>query len=292
MKKYFYCLLIPVLITACSTNKNKQAGPLRLTTITIHGDTIPQYTFRYDSDGHLVELVKHNQENDTNTTTFTYDSSNRITGMVATHQDNRRQQIQQRATVKTWDKHGNVEEVQYYDGTDKPVRTAKISWQKGLPVAMKYSDSTQAISWDYTDGNPNWKNLCTDSVTGGNKDTSIFVRSANYEWDTSTNPLRPLVNQLLLGPGISPVPVAGPFADITYMLLHISANNPTLIKVAEKEKSVYKQYAQEYQRQTTIQFFYAYNRNGYPENARVHLHTEGYTKLGTDTQLTLDYLYQ
>lgn len=290
MNKYLYCLLIPIFITACSTNKNKQLKPVRLAAITIHGDTIPQYTFRYDTAGHLIELVKHNWENDTDITTFSYDSSHRLSGMVAAHQDSSSKTIQQRASVSAWDENGNIQEVQYYDGENKLLKTAQISWKDGLPVALKCKDSALAMSWSYENGNPDWKNICTDTVSGNAKDTSIFVRKANYEWDDSVNPLRALANQLLLGPGISPVPDVTPLPSITTFLLPVSTNNPTLIKVDDREKLTYKQQSQVYHRNTTVQFFYSY-KNGYPTTALVHFHSEGYTKLGTDTQLTLDYTY-
>ncbi|HVI49451.1 MAG TPA: RHS repeat domain-containing protein [Chitinophaga sp.] len=291
MKKYLYALLIPILISACSTRNNKQTA--HLTAITIHGDTIPQYTFRYDKAGHLVELVKHNGALDTNTTIYTYDSSNRLAGMTTVHRNGCSKQVLRQAVVKSWDKDGNISTIAYSGQANEPAHTVSINWERGLPVAMKCSDSSQVSSWSYNkDGNMDWRNLCADTVTGTDKDTSIFYRSASYEWEDSLNPLQPIINNLVLGPGITPVPAPGPFVSMEYILMHLSTHNPFLIKLEEKEKSTCKGYSQEYLRHSTLQFSYAYNSNGYPKETYVHLHTEGWTKLASDTHVRLDYAYE
>ncbi|SKA01450.1 YD repeat-containing protein [Chitinophaga eiseniae] len=290
MTKYLYCLLIPILFTACSTHRAKKA-PVRLTAITIHGDSIPQYTFQYDSTGHLLKLVKHYSRQDTNVTTFFYDSFHRLTGMESAMESHQQKTLVQTATVKAWDALGNITEVQYFAADSTPLRTARLAWKKGMPSALKYIDSSQAMSWNYTDGNPDWKSICTDTFTGQHQDTGFYVRSARYEWDDTINPLRPLANQLVLGPGIAPVLEPTPMPNLATFLLPVSTNNPTLIKMDEQQTAVYKSTSQQYYRNTTVQFFYAY-RDGYPQRARVHLHCEGYTKLGSDTQVNLDYIYQ
>ncbi|NSL88545.1 hypothetical protein ECE50_017015 [Chitinophaga sp. Mgbs1] len=292
MKKYLYCLLIPVLITACSSNKNKYRTILRLSSIGIKGDSIPQYTFRYDQEGHLVELVKYHQFNDTNNTTFTYDSSNRLCSMTAVRQHNNSRQVQQHARVNAWDKDGNIREIAYFDPAQQLIRTATITWKHGLPAALKYSDSTQAVKWENDNGNPDWKNICSDSLPEEMKEGNLLVRNTQHEWDQNYNPLRPLVNQLLLS-GCIPLPAqTRPVPDFASLLLPISTNNPTLIKMEEKEKTAYSNTSMECQRQTTLQFDYTYNWNGYPQSAWVHFHTEGFTRLSGDSQLIIDYQYQ
>ncbi|WP_212002265.1 hypothetical protein [Chitinophaga sp. HK235] len=290
MKKYLFCFLIPVLLTACNTHKNKKVTPVRLTAITIHGDSIPQYSFQYDTAGHLVRLTKHYRKDACQVYSFQYDSSNRLAGMQSAYQDNGHTTIDQKATVSAWDPLGNVTEVQYYDTNNIPFRTARLAWKKGMPVALKCIDSTQAISWNYTNGNPDWKNISTDTTTSDSQDTSICIRNARYEWDDTINPLRPLVNQLVMVPGLSPG-LALPLPELSDFLLTVSSNNPTLIKMDEQQKAVYGKTSQQYFRNNTIQFFYAC-KNGYPVTARVHFHSEGYTKLGSDTQVNLDYSYQ
>ncbi|WP_146151238.1 hypothetical protein [Chitinophaga niastensis] len=291
MKNVIYCLLITVFVSACSTNRCKSTIP-RLTSIGIHGDTIPQYSFRYNIAGNLVEVVKHNWPADTNVTVFSYDSSNRLTGMVTSTREINTTRVYESATVKSWDEDGNIAAIQYFDDAQKPTRIARIRWKKGLPAVMKYSDSTKAISWNYNTGTPNRKDICVDTSSGNYKDTLITFRTTNYEWDDSINPLRPMVNQLLMCGGISPVDHISPFGSLSQILMHYSANNPFLIKIKEKEKSIFKQHFQEYERYTTVQYSYAYNGNGFPSKANVHLHSEGYTKLGSDTQFVLDYRYE
>ncbi|MBC9930800.1 RHS repeat domain-containing protein [Chitinophaga qingshengii] len=290
MIKYLYCLLIPVLFTACSTHRAKKA-PVRLTSIAIQGDTIPQYAFQYDTAGHLIKLVRYYTDQDTNVTTFTYDATHRLTGMESADESHQQKTVVQKATVSAWDALGNITEVHYYAPDNTPLRTARLTWKNGMPTALKYIDSSQAMSWNYANGNPDWKNICHDTVTGKHQDTSLYVRSAQYEWDDTINPLRPLANQLVLGPGLASILSPTPLPDLATFLLPVSTNNPTLIKVDEQQTSIYKNTSQQYRRNTTVQFFYAY-KNGYPQRARVHLHTAGYTKLDSDTQVDLDYHYQ
>ncbi|NLR64089.1 RHS repeat protein [Chitinophaga varians] len=290
MTKYLYCLLIPILITACGTHKAKKA-PARLAAITIHGDNIPQYSFQYDSAGHLIKLVKHYSDQDTNVTTFSYDNKNRLTGMESADENHQLKTVVQKATVSAWDEAGNITEVQYYGADSTPLRLARLTWEKGMPSCLKYIDSSLAMSWNYTNGNPDWKNICTDTLIGPHQDTGFYVRSARYEWDDTINPLRPLANQLVLGPGMAPVLSSTPLPSVAAFLLPVSTNNPTLIKMDEQQTAVYKKTSQRYHRNTTVQFFYAY-KDGYPQRATVHLHSEGYTKLGSDAQVNLDYIYQ
>ncbi|MCW3463264.1 RHS repeat domain-containing protein [Chitinophaga nivalis] len=291
MKNIIYCLLIPIFITACSTNKNKRA-PVRLAAIGIKGESIPQYTFRYDAGGHLVAIVQYLRENDTSTISFRYDAHDRLTSMVTIDSSNQQHTIRQQARITAWDEAGNITAIQYYDGHCRPTRTAKVAWKGGWPSRLKYSDSSQAISWDSCDGNAAWKDLCTTTPSGKKTDTNIVLRSVRAEWDRSESPLRLLANQMLLGPALSPVVHTAPFGYLPNMLLYVGANNPTLVKITEKEKSVYPEKMLAYERSTTLQYFYDYHDNGYPATASVHLHTEGYTKLSTDTRFTMDYTYE
>lgn len=291
MRNVIYCLFIVIAVSACSTNKYKAKVP-RLTTIGIRGDSIPQYSFHYDVAGNLQELVHHEQFTDTNVTTFSYDSSHRITGMVLSNRDTNTIKVRERAKVTSWDKDGNVTEIQYFDAQERPSRSASIRWKKGLPEVMKYSDSTQAISWNYKAGNPERKDICIDTFAGKTKDTLITLRTAHYDWDDSINPLHPLLNQLVISHAVAPVIYLTPMGDLSNAFLHLSTNNPSLVKVTEKEKSIYQQHFQEYERYTTVQYTYSYNGNGFPVGAWVHLRSEGFTKLGTDTHFILEYRYE
>lgn len=291
MKNVIYCLLCVIAISACSTNKYKAAVP-RLTTIGIKGDSIPQYTFHYDAAGNLQELVHHQQFNDTNVSTFFYDSSHRITGMTLSSRDTNTSKVQERAKVTAWDHDGNVTAIQYFDAEEHPLRTASIRWKKGLPEVMKYSDSTQAISWNYKQGNPEQKDICRDTFAGKQKDTLITLRTAHYEWDDSINPMRPILNQLLISHAVTPAIHLSPMGNLNNAFLHLSTNNPSLVKITEKEKSIYQQHFQEYERSTVVQYTYNYNGNGYPTGAWVHVHSEGFTKQDIDTEFIMEYRYE
>ena len=289
MKNVIICLLIVITVSACSTNKYK-AGVPRLTAIGIKGDSIPQYSFQYDTNGHLVEMTHRQAFNDTNVSTYSYNSSNRITGLVISNRDTNK--VEERARVTSWDDDGNITRVQYFDAQEKPTRSASIRWEKGLPAAMKYSDSTQAVSWNYKEGNPERKDISVDTFAGKKEDALITLRTTHYEWDDSINPLHPLLNQLLISHAVAPVIYLTPLGDLSNAFLHLSTNNPFLVKITEKERSVYQQRIQEYERHTTVQYAYSYSGNGYPSGAWVHLHSEGFTKLGSDTQFRVEYHYE
>ncbi len=283
--------MIPVLITACSTNKAKFVLP-RLQAITIHGETVPQYAFKYDQAGRMTELVRYNFSNDTNTTRFSYDQQHRLQGMECYHHDNNGDQLLQRATVKKWDRRGNILSIDYFDATDTLQQSATIQWQQDLPLSLKYAGNRHATSWSYKNGNPDWKNIAADSIKGKEQDTTVFFTKANYEWDDSINPLKPLINQLLLASELSPSQPMMPLPSICQLLLHVSTNNPALIKIEEKQKTTLEHVVTQCKRSTTIQYFYAYNSNGYPKSARVHLHSQGFTGQGTDAQANIDYTYE
>ncbi|WTM29231.1 YD repeat-containing protein [Chitinophaga sp. 180180018-2] len=291
MKHILYFLLIVTAIASCRSNRS-HADTLRLTTITIRGEDIPQYSFQYDLKGNLVELVRHDKANDTNVSSFTYDSSQRITGMVVTARNEDTNHIKESARVTGWDENGNITTVQYFDAARRPLRSARIHWKNGLPATMKFSDSTQAISWNYETGYPNRKDICIDPAAPG--DTLVTLRTARYEWDDSINPLRPLLNQLLLSHAVSGTTQLSPLGDLAGAFLHVSNNNPYLIKITEKERLMCRRRLQDYERYTTLQYDYSYDPSNrkYPTGAWVHLHCEGYTGLGADTQFALEYRYE
>lgn len=292
MKNVIYCLIIIISVSACSTRCKPTDS--RLTAIALSGEKTPQYTFRYDPQGNLVELVHHKQSNDTNISTFTYDSSRRITGMVSANQRNNTTAVQEEARVTAWDDDGNITTVQYFDAKKRLLRTANVRWQNGLPAAMKYSDSTQAVSWNYDGDYPVRKDICKDSFPGKQEDPVITLRTTQYEYERdSLNPLHPLVNQLLLSHAIAPVVYLAPTGDLSTAFLHLSTNNPFLIKMTEKEKSVCREHIQDYERFTTVQYAYSYSKGRqYPTGASIHLHSEGFTRLAYDTQFALEYQYE
>lgn len=287
MKNVIYCLFIVITVSACSTNKYK-AGIPRLTAIGIEGEHIPQYRFQYDRNGNLAEITHRQAFNDTNVSAYTYNSSNRITGLVIFNRDTN--QVQERARVTSWDDDGNVTGVQYFDAQEKPTRSASIRWEKGLPAAMKYSDSTQAVSWNFKKEQPERKDISVDTFTGKKEDALITLRTTHYEWDDSINPLHPLLNQLLLCHAAIPAVYLTPMGDLSNTFLHLGTQNPFLIKITEKESAPYQQ--REYERRTTVQYAYSYNGNGYPSGAWVHFHREGFTQPGTDTQFRMEYHYE
>lgn len=289
MKNVIYCLIAVITISACSTNKYKAAAP-RLTTIGIRGDDTPQYTFHYDEAGNLQELVHHEQSNDTNVSTFFYDKAHRITAMVLSNRDTN--QVQQRAQVTAWDEEGNVTEIKYFDATEKPLRTASIRWNKGLPEVMKYSDSMQAISWDYSKYESRRKDICVDNCSGKKEDTLVTLRTAQYEWDDSINPMRPIVNQLLISCAVAPATHLTPVGNLSNAFLHLSNKNPSLVRITEKETPVYQPHYQPYERSSLYQYTYYYNANGFPLGAWVHLHSKGFTQPGTDTEFVMEYHYE
>gem|GEM_PF-1346567 len=292
MKNVIYCLIIIISVSACSTRCKPTDS--RLTAIALSGEKIPQYTFRYDPQGNLVELVHHKQSNDTNISTFTYDSSHRITGMVSANQQNNTTAVQEEARVTDWDDDGNITTVQYFDAQKRLLRTANVRWKNGLPAAMKYSDSTQAISWNYEGNRPVRKDIHKDSVPGKKEDAMITLRTTQYECEEdSLNPLHPLVNQLLLSHAVAPAAYLAPDGDLSSAFLHLNTTNPFLIKITEKEKSICQQYIQDYERSTTVQYAYYYNKGRpYPSGAWIHLHSEGFTKLAYDTHFALEYQYE
>lgn len=291
MKNVIYCLFIVIAISACSTNKYKTIVP-RLAAIGIQGDDIPQYSFHYDKAGNLTTLVQHYNAHDTNVHTFFYDSSHRITGMIVSNRHNQTDTVQEQAEVTTWDKDGNVEEIRYFDAEKKPLRTATIHWEKGQPLGLKYSDSTQAVSWNYKKADPVRKDICMDTFSGKKEEPLVTLRTARYEWDDSINPLHPLVNQLLMCRAVAPVVRLTPLYDISNTLLHLGTQNPALIKISEKEKSHCQQHYQEYERYTTMQYTWSCNSRKYPSGAWVHVHSEGFTRLGSDADVILEYNYE
>lgn len=89
--------------------------------------------------------------------------------MTLSSRDTNTSKVQERAKVTAWDHDGNVTAIQYFDAEEHPLRTASIRWKKGLPEVMKYSDSTQAISWNYKQGNPEQKDICRDTLRENKK---------------------------------------------------------------------------------------------------------------------------
>ncbi len=291
MKKIIFFFIVVVTASACST-RNHRPGLPRLTTISIQGESMPQYTFRYDQQGNLAELVHHRPLNDT-ISTFSYDHSHRITGMVLSNRENNVTAVKERAKVTSWDKDGNIATVQYFDAKEQLLRVTNVRWKNGLPAAMKYSDSTQAVSWNYDAANPVRKDICIDSFSGKKEDTLVTLRTAKYECEDSINPLHPLANQLLLSHAVAPVVNLSPQGDLSDAFLHLNTHNPFLIKITEKEKTRCQQGLLEYDRTTTVQYAYYFNGGRqYPAGAWVHLHSEGYTKLGSDNHFALEYQYE
>ncbi|SEW29267.1 RHS repeat domain-containing protein [Chitinophaga arvensicola] len=291
MKNVIYCLIIVIAVSACNTRHKPTAS--RLSAIALSGEKIPQYTFRYDPQGNLIELVHHKQSNDTNISTFTYDSSHRITGMVYANQQYNATSVQEEARVTAWDDEGNITTIEYFDDKKRLLRTASVRWKDGLPSAMKFSDSTQAISWNYDGDYPIRKDICKDSFPGKKEDSMITLRTIRYEYGDSLNPLLPMVNQLLLSHAIAPVIYLAPSGDLSTAFLHLSPNNPFLIKMTEKEKAICQQRVQHFERSTTLQYAYSFKSGQlYPSGASIHLHSEGFTKLGYDTQFQLEYQYE
>ncbi|MDR6565348.1 MULTISPECIES: hypothetical protein [Chitinophaga] len=291
MKNITFFFIIIITASACST-RNHRPGLPRLTTISIQGDSTPQYTFRYDQQGNLAELVHHLQLNDTSISTFSYDHSHRITGMVLSNRENNITAIKERAKVTSWDKDGNIATVQYFDAKERLLRVANVRWKNGLPAAMKYSDSTQAISWNYDATHPVRKDICIDSFSGKKEDTLVTLRTTKYECEDSINPLHPLANQLLLCHAVAPAVALSPLGELSDAFLHLNARNPFLIKITEKEKTRCQERLLEYERSTTVQYAYYFNGGRYPAGAWVHLHSEGFTKLGSDNHFALEYQYE
>ncbi len=292
MKNIIYYFIILVTASACST-RNHRPGLPRLTAISIQGDNIPRYTFRYDQQGNLAELVCNRQQDDTSISTFSYDPSHRITGMVLSNRENNITEIKERAKVTSWDNDGNIATVQYFDARERLLRVANIRWKNGVPAAMKYSDSTQAVSWNYDSDHPVRKDISIDNFAGKKEDTLVTLRTTKYECEDSINPLHPLINQLLLSHAVSPVVNPSPQGDLSTAFLHLNTHNPFLVKITEKEKARCQEHLLEYERSTTVQYAYYYNGGRqYPAGAWVHLHSEGFTKLGSDNHFALQYQYE
>jgi hypothetical protein len=290
MMKYLYALLLPVFITACSSNKGKYTVP-RLKAISIHGEASPWITFTYNTSGQMTSLTRHNKPNDTNTIKFLYDASQRLSGMICESALNNQVTVTRTATVKDWDLNGNIRKIDFFDEGRQHVRTAQVRWQNNQPMSLKYTDAKQATSWSYIEGNPDWKNIEQDSSPTSN-DSTIWLTRAQCEWDDSYNPLRTMANQLLLADTIPQCRPAAPLPDLASLLLHVSSNNPSLVKLEEKQETRKGNMVSQFTRNATVQYMYAYNGNGYPRSAQVYLHAKGYTQQRTDVNATVDYLYE
>ncbi len=289
MLKYLYVLLLPVLITACSSNKGKYNVP-RLKALTIQGEQAPCITFSYDAAGQLTSMTRFNNLQDSNTYKFIYDSYHRLSGMTCESNVNHTVKITKRATVKDWDINGNIRKIDFVD-QHQQVTTAQILWQGNKPLSLKYSNASQATSWNYIEGNPDWKNILHDTASPDNNTT--YFTKAVCEWDMSTyNPMAQMANQLLLADTIPQAHPASLLPDITSLLLHISNNNPSRINLEDKQENNTVNGLAKLSRSTTVQYMYACNGHGYPNKAKVYLHAQGYTQLDTDANTTVNYSYE
>ncbi|MBV8255766.1 MAG: hypothetical protein JO154_24440 [Chitinophaga sp.] len=290
MLKYLYVLLLPVLITACSSNKGKYNIP-HLKALTIQGEHAPCITFSYDAAGRLTAMTRFNNLQDSNTYKFLYDSYQRLSGMVCESNVNHQVKVTKRATVKDWDINGNIKKIEFFDQDQQQVTTAQVLWQGNQPLSLKYSNASQATSWNYVQGNPDWKNILQDTTSPDNN--TIYFTKAICEWDPSSyNPMAQMANQLLLTDTIPQARPASPLPDITSLLLHISTNNPSRIKLEEKQENNIGNATASLSRSTTVQFMYASNGHGYPKKAQVYLHAQGYTQLNTDANTVVNYSYE
>jgi len=287
MIKYILALAIPVLLTACHTHRGKLIAP-RLQAITIHGESTPWISFRYNKDGQMTSLTKYPTPHVADTIHFAYDRLHRLTGMRCEHAAGNQVRVTKTAVVKDWDLNGNIRQVDFFDGDKQHVRTARIQWQNDLPLSLKYTDYKQAISWDYIEGNPTWKNIARDPQA----DTTIYFTQASCDWDDSINPLAKLANQLILADSIPQTHAGAPLPDLANLLLHISTNNPSRIRLDEKQETLTDSGVMALTRSTTVQYIYAYNGKGYPSRANVYLSAKGYTQLNNACNTEVDYSYE
>ncbi|RFS24528.1 hypothetical protein DVR12_04785 [Chitinophaga silvatica] len=282
MRNVLFCLLATILVSACNTRKTP-----RITTIGIQGEVTPQYSFQYNEKGNLVELIQH-CNGDSNQTTFQYDDTNRITNIVFVEQSSTSPKVKAKATVTEWDNNGNVAAITYYDALDKPLRKAKIRWKNGLPVAMKFSDSTLACAWNNDQKNPQRKDIYIDSSNGTAVSPFVTLKTTQYEMEDSLNPLKPLANQIIICQTAAPASIT-PVGDLSNVFLNVSNKSPYLVKIAEREKKV----NQEFESHSTYQYFYSHkNASSYPDKAWVHLSCQGSTNLDTDANFIMFYKYE
>lgn len=292
MRNVLLCLFTMLLFNACNLGVFKRSIP-RITTIGIQGEEIPQYTFKYDLKGNLTELAQHNGQ-DSYITSFTYDNSNHITDIAFSEQkaSQKAPVLKARAKVNKWDKTGNITSIHYYTPQNQLIRTADIRWEKGLPVALKYSDTTLASCWNYSDKSSSRKDVYIDTSLSTGNDAVVTFRTTEYEPDDSINPLKPLVNQIVVSQSVVPETIS-PLGSLSNVFLHVGNNSPFLIRIAEHEKAICRQFYQEYERNTTYQYFYSLsNNNSFPDKAWVHLRSEGTTNLDTDANFIMFYKYE
>ncbi|GEP91002.1 hypothetical protein SAMN05660909_03202 [Chitinophaga terrae (ex Kim and Jung 2007)] len=289
MKNVIFCLLATILVTACNTRRGSVP---RLAAIGIQGENTPQYTFRYDQKGNLVELSQHNKQ-DSNITTFEYDDTNRIAGITFSSQlPKQKPRIKAKARVTGWDKTGNITDITYYNDRDQPLRKACIRWKDGLPVAMKFSDSTIASTWNLASNTPTRKDVYIDSSKLPENEGSMTLRTTQYEYEDSVNPLKPFVNQLVASQSAAPATIS-PVGKLSDIFLQIGNKPASLVRIAEQEKAVCRQYFQEYECNTTYQYFYSYaHNNSFPDKAWVHVRKRGNTHLDTNTDFIMFYQYE
>ncbi|MFB6455187.1 hypothetical protein ACE38W_07960 [Chitinophaga sp. Hz27] len=288
--KYFIALLLPVFITACNSQRGKFTTQ-RLQAITIRGEEMPALAFKYNEKGLLTTITRYVNASDTNTVKFDYDKFSRITGMVYQQQIGKQSITTQTATVTDWDLNGNIRQVDFFNKDHQKVQTAQVRWLNNQPLSLKCSQSQQATTWNYIEGNAEWKNIKEDKTADGN-DTTIYFTSSHYEWDFSRNPMRDLANQLLLTDSLPQCHPEAPLPDLCNLMLHISQNNPSLVRLKENQQTVAGNSVSHFSRTTTVQYIYAYNSNGYPKSAKVFVNTEGYTRLKSQLQTTVDYQYE
>lgn len=289
MKNVILCLLATILVTACNTRRGTVP---RLKAISIQGETTPQYTFQYDQKGNLVILAQHNKQ-DSNITTFEYDDTNRIAGITfSTQLSAKKPAVKAKAKVNNWDQSGNVTDITYYDEQNQPLRSACIEWKDGLPVAMKFSDSTIASAWNLNSSSPSRKDVFIDSSKLPESQSSMIVRTTQYEYEDSVNPMKSMLNQLVVSQSAAPATIS-PLGKMADIFLQVGNKPAFLMKVAEREKAICQQHLQEYECNTTYQYFYSYvPNNSFPDKAWVHVRKQGNTHLDTNTDFIMVYKYE
>ncbi|NIG53183.1 RHS repeat domain-containing protein [Chitinophaga sp. Cy-1792] len=285
--KYLFALFLPVFITACNAQRGKFTTP-RLQAITVHGEQKPALAFKYNDKGQLTAITRYINTSDTTTVRFDYDRFSRVTGMTYEQDNGNQTTVAQTATVTDWDLNGNIRQVDFFNKNHQKVQTAQVRWLNNQPLSLKYNQSRQATSWNYVEGNADWKNI----KQAEDNDTTIYFTTSQYEWDFSRNPMRDLANQLLLTDSLPQCHPEAPLPDLCNLMLHISRNNPSLVRLKENQQTTAGKSISSFNRTTTVQYIYAYNSNGYPKSAQVFVNTEGYTHLKSQQQTMVDYQYE